>query len=594
MEGFTALYKEIFRNPEICFNTFAEDNAIHAGEARSAALKKHLGKSNFMIALITDSYLRSEICLSEISAFWYMSKMVMPIVFNDKNGADYLQRLFGADIIYIDAKADAEQSARKMYNTLSSYFSFQYDSEKTVAAIKKFLVSAKQATPSSPYIGSVSSFSNILKYCESTAGISRFTDSSLSINELADNLRNSEKIYIMSTTGANMIHALTSDFIPSALQRGTSFYVFIPNQYSDFCNDVAEIEMPDNQEENATRFANEFANVVTNLKNSVQSAKSCGKTGHIYLGCAETFLRQTITLGVDGSGNAWGWISLTLPPKRTNDKTPSIEFSGNINDRNTMAYSVYNHLAAVQQVIEHRHMLFEVTGSDFAFTNFRLEKKTAKEYWEKKFARAKTNMVEKQSFCTDALIEVAAQHPLMADGTPSKEFQARLDHAAALYTRLAQDNIHAVLYVPGSIHMHNGIVDTQSLSAAGKQYLLAKGIPESALLGDDENQKYKGDWGVYNSADECYVASQLFQHGNFKQLHCVCSPNQMLRKQLFYMEFGVLPYFHTVPCENMAHSFLHELFDTIPDVITNDHDWQSEGSVNGTKTRLERDPNLKK
>lgn len=65
---------------------------------------------------------------------------------------------------------------------------------------------------------------------------------------------------------------------------------------------------------------------------------------------------------------------------------------------------------------------------------------------------------------------------------------------------------------------------------------MEKGIPEENIFGEDMNYKYKGNLGVYNSADECYVASEIYKNGRYADLYSICSPNQMLRKQLFYTQ----------------------------------------------------------
>ena len=104
MNNLSALIEEICIQPRCFFNTFQEKNAIFAGDERSEALRKNLEKSDLMIAVITDSYLRSIICISELSSFWFMSKKVIPIIFNGENGKKHLFELFGKDIIFIDAK----------------------------------------------------------------------------------------------------------------------------------------------------------------------------------------------------------------------------------------------------------------------------------------------------------------------------------------------------------------------------------------------------------------------------------------------------------------------------------------------------------
>lgn len=110
MQCFSTLVNKYYSKIAV-FNTFDEKHTTKAGEDRSDTIKAHLKKSSAMIAMITDSYLRSTICISEISAFWYASKLVIPIVFNGKTGTDFLFELFGKDIIYINSTA--EKKARR-------------------------------------------------------------------------------------------------------------------------------------------------------------------------------------------------------------------------------------------------------------------------------------------------------------------------------------------------------------------------------------------------------------------------------------------------------------------------------------------------
>lgn len=212
----------------------------------------------------------------------------------------------------------------------------------------------------------------------------------------------------------------------------------------------------------------------------------------------------------------------------------------------------------------------------------------AKQYWEKKNEEAIHNMSVKTG--NMELIEVAAQHPLEPDGTPGKEFSKRLDRATELYDKLMAQGCDVRIYIPGSVHCYEGKQDKCSLSASGKKYLMDKGIPEENLIGEGANSKYKGTLGVYNTADECFVASEIFNNGDYRRLHSVCSPNQLMRKKLFYMAFGVIPYFYTVSIDNLAHNDIYEIFNAIPDVLFVDHTWQSEDSENGRRTREERTP----
>ena len=188
--------------------------------------------------------------------------------------------------------------------------------------------------------------------------------------------------------------------------------------------------------------------------------------------------------------------------------------------------------------------------------------------WLDKYAIALSSMSSARKNGKGILIEIAAQHPLKDGKYPDKEFQARLDLGLRLYGELsAEENVK--LYVPGSRHQENGKTDLLSLSAAGKNYLLSKGIPEEDIYADDANCEFMGDKGVYNSTDECYVACQLFAKHNYRELHLVCSPAQMMRKMLCYIGFGYFPAVHTAPCDEMYHNPIHEIFECIPKVLEN-------------------------
>lgn len=74
---------------------------------------------------------------------------------------------------------------------------------------------------------------------------------------------------------------------------------------------------------------------------------------------------------------------------------------------------------------------------------------------------------------TDAIVVMgAAQY----DGRPSPVFRARLDHAAALFRR----GLAPEIIVTGGV----GAGDTVSEAAVGRRYLLAAGIPGSAVAAE--------------------------------------------------------------------------------------------------------------
>lgn len=195
--------------------------------------------------------------------------------------------------------------------------------------------------------------------------------------------------------------------------------------------------------------------------------------------------------------------------------------------------------------------------------------------WLDKYNNALRQMEQSKQTGNGILIEVAAQHPLKDGMYPAEEFQARLDLGLKLYKELA-DKEDVKFYIPGSRHQENGKADLVSLSEAGKNYLIGKGVPAENIFADDANFEIMGEKGVYNSTDECYVSCKLFEKNHFKELHLVCSPNQMMRKMLCYIDFGYFPDIHTASYEKMYHNPINEIFECIPKVLENNQKAQDE------------------
>lgn len=209
--------------------------------------------------------------------------------------------------------------------------------------------------------------------------------------------------------------------------------------------------------------------------------------------------------------------------------------------------------------------------------------------WEQKFYHAKALMTERRNI-RRVLIEVAAQHPLVGGVHPNEEFEARLYRGYELYTQLVESGHEVELYVPGSRHMFHGRADKISLSTAGTTYLVGRGVPAPHVRGDDLNHRYKGDEGVYNSADECFVTAAHFKDSNFGTLVCVLSPGQLHRKMLHYINFGVLPLAYTAPTVNAFHNYIHEALVELPYVLYEDSGLQAPDSVKANQARAQRRP----
>ena len=169
-----------------------------------------------------------------------------------------------------------------------------------------------------------------------------------------------------------------------------------------------------------------------------------------------------------------------------------------------------------------------------------------REQWREKEIEAKFKSKGRKNLYRKVLVEVAAQHPLREGKFPGEEYAKRLDITCEL---IGED---VYIYLPGSLH----IPDEIPLSEAGKEYLLQKGVSEDRIITTEDE--------VYNSTDECQVASRILAENEFAKLICVCSPAQLMRKALSYIPFGVYPSFRIASCEELFHSYVEEATRNIP------------------------------
>jgi hypothetical protein len=211
-------------------------------------------------------------------------------------------------------------------------------------------------------------------------------------------------------------------------------------------------------------------------------------------------------------------------------------------------------------------------------------------FWESKYDAALRYMSRPERSLHRGLIEVASQHPLARGREPDDEFKARLHLSIQLFRQRVAAGDEVEIYVPGSRHREGLVVDEISLSQAGKEYLIRLGIPQTSIRGEDLNEKYRGEAGVYGSADECYVTASYYRDGNFGTLLSVLSPAQVMRKALHYVAFGVLPLLHTAPVLPMHHNFIDEAFDSIPRVLFDDAYLEPSESAWARELRNERRP----
>lgn len=213
-------------------------------------------------------------------------------------------------------------------------------------------------------------------------------------------------------------------------------------------------------------------------------------------------------------------------------------------------------------------------------------------YWRNKEIVIK-NKSRINSDSKKVLIEIAAQHPLKDGKEPGVEFESRLLRAIELYKKEIEKGNEVVFYIPGSRHyitnkVGEKIQDLIPLAESGKRYLIAQGISEEIIRAEDSNIKYKGKEGVYNSGDECYVASKIYEDEDCDKLISVVSPVQVFRKGMFYNQFGIQPQIYSVPVENTFHNYIGEMFWSLYVTTFIDHDWQGDNSFLSVLTRIER------
>ncbi len=335
------------------------------------------------------------------------------------------------------------------------------------------------------------------------------------------------------------------------------------------------------------------------------------KIGKILVANSRTMFRASI-LGIKYSEEEmWGWITLTLPPEKSVDmislelnypseqddenllKTVFAHFDGvwRISEKEGTVYTIDNKTKIDDILNKHVPSMFaEIEETDL--NNNIFDNEEVRKIWDEKSGNARAKM--KAHKVKSTLIEVAAQHPLKDGETPDTEFEARLKTAYTLWKKETEKGRTVEIYVPGSVHLDkDGDPEMNSLAEAGKEYLIDLGIPEEIILGDDLNVKYDSErfWkGVYNSADECYIAAKYFKEKNFDKLICICSPNQVMRKTILYINQEIMPYVFSVPVERMFHDPIEEIFTSIPSILFKENDCQGENSEIARNSRLERMP----
>lgn len=491
------------------------------------------------------------------------------------------------------ASGDATIPAYRLYHEVRTHVAY---SEIIVSSIISALNNYFKANPSA--IGWIRETDSKIYNSAELAGITDISlDGFMSTERLRDLLKNATELNIMFTTGKTFFvsnSSLLTEFVANG--GNIKFLCVQPNT-----DEMRKIQQIEEEAINNTRLAihEELGIVVSEFTEILMRAKQQNKTdkpiGTIKIGFCNSLFRSSFILFLNNTTNKnYGWFTITLPPAKSRETVSfAIESSAEKNGANNLLNRSLQHFLSLWIFLQKNNNIFDV--HDEISVNTLLRNESPKKYWEEKQNIAIETM-KKRKRLKGILIEVAAQHPLKEGHLPAAEFSARLDIAAELYKKKTNEGFNVEIYVPGSIHLDfDGVPDDVSLSSAGIDYLLKKGVPLEALHGDDLNKRYtdnKFHKGVYNSADECFVASKYFFESNnsFSCCYSICSPNQAFRKTLLYLEFGIYPKILTVPLDHMFHNFIYELFEAVPYVVNEDHNYQAENSREALRTRKERMP----
>jgi len=402
--------------------------------------------------------------------------------------------------------------------------------------------------------------------------------------ELKAHISSAKCVKILFTTG-QALSKIATDSFKALVRKGGKLQVLMSPPHSDFLEDVTELEKRNDPQSMHSEFDASY-----NFLKEV--ADEASKEGCVQVGLSYTLLRQTITLCIDKNNKIWAWITMTMPPFRAAVNSPSFcsigtETRAQPTTTSTLAEIANLHFDKLWEYAKNRdgiHDLKESMGPD----NF-----DKLEYWKTRLnnARIKT-LAAKGHTSNRILIEIAAQHPLKNMEKPGEEFSKRLEAGILLYNQQVKAGKDCKIYVPGSRHRVNTIVDKVSLSEAGKTYLIERGIPEQNIYGEEVNIKYKKDAGVYNSEDECFVAANLWREEQFSELICVCSPEQVSRKALYYIDLGIYPLIYAIPVFDTFHDYVKECLVDLPMVIYRSHGPQTIQKKRNSKQREERRPSI--
>ncbi len=585
---------------ESIFCSSIPENGSNFKEELIININDNISQAENIILVITENYLRSSFCFYEMSLARYLKtpdKKIILIV-QDESIVSRIDNIFPSKA-FLHINAVFDNAADTLVKTLEC-------TRGSVSSFTDFFcaLNNEQTVVETPYIGMTRTAYDLKYKFIEKFGVEKICfDYPTTPDILSKKLSDASEIYFVSTTGSGFLKTY-KNILSSCVANGCDFSLVMSDRNSLFNSDVADIEAFDAKKDyeqlkknNEVRITCEFQATFQYLNEMFGAAHKNNAPGKICCASSYTLIRQTVFIAKKQNGNYWGWITCTMPPVRSADQTPSIVFEGNLD--NILVNDVWKYATSLFALAKKKGGMTEIDGihlpenldSNFSQNNFEEMLKKAEKYWTDRYFAAQRYMSLCEERADRILIEVAAQHPLKKRIMPNKEFEARLNKAIELYNQYDNEGKEVMIYVPGSRHKFNGIADEISLSEAGVNYLRSKGIPEKCLLGEEANNRYKGKHGVYNSADECFVASEIFKNEEFEKLVCICSPNQIMRKTMLYIEFGCIPLCFGVTTEKMYHeNMIEEIFGSLNCVLYVDHSWQDEKSPRFQYSRDTRKP----
>jgi uncharacterized SAM-binding protein YcdF (DUF218 family) len=134
----------------------------------------------------------------------------------------------------------------------------------------------------------------------------------------------------------------------------------------------------------------------------------------------------------------------------------------------------------------------------------------------------------------DAIVVLGAAQYV---GHPSPVLKARLDHAITLWS----SGLAPVLIVTGGM----GVGDTTSEGAVSRQYVMKHGIPDSAILVENQGR---------TTRESLRAVAEMMRKRNLDRAILVSDPFHMLRLSIVAKGLGLTPYTSPTPTSPISAS----------------------------------------